>query len=263
MENELKKYLDEFYDFLIEQKFSAQRIDLFVKNEVNKYSHPEAIFRTGSSLILTDWSGKTNNNWVYTFPSDSSIEMDKEKYLFYLKKFLSKQLLLMYSQSYEALERLLKNFLFEVASSDNSLQEIIICKLRKNQKYTRETFPSGETLFKLLDGYIDEFNFKKGIITFDLKVALDILAQTRHKITHNNSRLKKSEIFSTTERTNLFNDLFDFEHTQNSDELFLKLDLNNFINLVNFFTNFSFQIFKKLCIKNQIDWNIYQHMNKK
>jgi hypothetical protein len=256
----LKKHLDEYYDCLIGFKHSASRLDNVLQKDIEKYNSEESSLTLSSLQIVKDWSGLTDNGWAYTYPTDSFIQTRKEHYSKYINEVLSNQFCHLYVQSFEGLERLLKNILFEL-KDDIEITELIKSKLKQNQKNERVKLPSGDNLFDIIKSIILDFEFNKEELNFDWKTSVFILSKTRNGIIHKNSNFAKSEIFCSTDKKNLLIDLFKYEEINNYT-IKLSLDLNRFKNLIDFMCDFAFQIFKKICIAQEIDWRIYKNMNK-
>lgn len=260
MENVLKSHLDKYYDSLIEYKHIASRTNAVLFKDLERYISEDSILHLTSALILKDWSGETDNGWSYSYPTDSVIYTTKENYTTFINDLISKQFCLMYVQSFEGLERLLKNLLFELSFVDIKLKSAIEYKLKKNQKFSRNNMPSGDILLEILDELLDLFLYGKENIQFDLKTSFFILSKTRNSIVHNNYTSSKSQIFCSVDKKNLFVDLFMYEETDDKN-IKIKLDIICFRKLIDFICEFSFQVFKKLCLKYDINWKVYKNMD--
>jgi len=261
LEQILKKYLDKYYDSIIEYKHVASRMNAIFLKDIEKYTLDDSVLNLGSSLILRDWSGVTDNGWAYSYPTDSMIQTNKENYSEFLNDTTSKQFCLLYAQSFEGLERLLKNLLFELIDIDLDLKLAVEAKLRENQKLSRETMPSGNSLSELINKTFDLSLYQKDNVKFDLKTSFFILSRTRHNIIHNNYTFSKSEMFCSTDKKNLFIELFKYDlidHKTNT----IRLDIDDFKKLMDFMSGYAFQIFKKACIKYRLNWKIYKGMDK-
>ena len=261
VEHVLKSYLDKYYDLLIEYKYTASRINKIFLAEIEKYSSEEAVFQTASTLILRDWSGKTDNGWAYAYPTDSIIYINKENHPEFVNNMLSKQFCLMYVQSFEGLEKLLRNFLFELAQIDVELRSIIEGKLKRGQVFSQKNIPDGDSLIEIINEIFDFFLYQKNKIQFDLKTSFYILSKTRHFIVHNNYLLSKSKIFCSIDKGNLFEELFNY-NSIDKDTIELKLDAEGFRKLMDFMCEFAFQILKKSCLKYNLNWKLYKNMDK-
>lgn len=262
LEFKLKDYLNNYFDSLIEYKHVALRTNSILFNDLKRCTSEDYKMKFTSTLVLRDWSGETDNGWAYSYPTGSMLLTTKEDYPEFINDLISKQFCLFYVQSFEGLERLLKNLIFECASIDSELKCLIEKKLKRNQIFSRENMPSGESLREIVDEQLDSFLYGKDNMKFDLKTSYFVLSKTRHNIVHSNYILVKSEIFCSIDRKELFVDLFKYEDV---DSIFIKvkLDIEYFKNLIDFMCEFSFQIFKKLCLKYNLNWKVYKGMDKK
>lgn len=261
LEIKLKNYLNNYFDSLIEYKHVALRTNTVLFNDLKRFDSDNSKLRFGSSLVLNDWSGKTDNGWVYTYPTESMMETTKESYPEFIDDLISKQFCLYYVQSFEGLERLLKNLIFEFSFVDSELKCLIEKKLKNNQEFSRKNMPGGDNLREIVDTQLDSFLYGKDKMQFDLKTSFSILSETRNYIIHNNYVLDKSKIFCSTNKKNLFVDLFMYDEVDN-ENIRVKLDILHFKNLIDFMCQFSFQIFKKLCLKYNLNWKVYKNMDK-
>ncbi len=258
MEINLKRHLDEYYDCLIGYKNSASRLDNVLQKDIEKYNSEESKLILSSIQVLHDWSGLADNEGgAYTIPTDSKILITKDNYAKYINEVLSNQFCHLYVQSFEGLERLLKNILFEL-KDDIKITELIKSKLMQNQKVERANMPGGDKLFKIIENIIEVLEFNKGGFIFNSKSLFFILSMTRNGITHNNSNFFKQEIFCSPDKRGLIIHLFNYEEINNNIKL--SLDLIAFKNLIDFMCDFAFQLFKKICIAQEIDWKIYKTM---
>lgn len=224
LEIKLKNYLDNYFDSLIEYKHVALRTNKILFNDLEKYISEDSKLIFATSLVLRDWSGETSNGWAYAYPTDSMLHTTKDDYSEFIVDLISKQFCLFYAQSFEGLERLLKNFIFEFAAIDLKLKFLIENKLKQNQKFSRDNMPSGETLLNIVDGILDSFSYGKDEVEFDLKTAYFVLSKTRHNIVHNNYILTKSKIFCSANKKELFVDLFMYDEVDN-ENIRVKLDI--------------------------------------
>lgn len=261
MEIILKSHLDKYYDSLIEYKHIASRLNTVFLKDIERITASDSILHLSSSLILKDWSGETENGWAYSYPTDSKIYTNKENYSSFVNNLLSKQFCLMYVQSFEGLEKLLRNFIFEFSSNDLELKKIVENKLRKSQEFSRKNIPSGDSLIEIIDGFLDLFLYSNNKVQFDLKSSFYILSKTRHFIVHNNYILSRSTIFCSIDKKDLFEQLFEYEEIDRN-VLEVKLEVEGFKKLMDFMCEFTFQILKKSCLKYDLNWKLYKNMDK-
>ena len=260
LEKILKNYLDKYYDSLIEYKHVASRVNRVFVDDIARYTLDNAILNLGSSLVLRDWSGGSSYNGShYCYATDSIVHTNKEGYSAFINETLSKQFCLLYAQSFEGLERFLKDLLFELQSVDSDLR--VSFKSKSDQILPRKKMPSGDTLSGVIDQIFDSFSYQKNNAKFDLKTSFYILSQTRHNIIHNNYTFSKSEIFCSNEKRDLFLELFNYDEIDNQT-CKIKLNIDDFKKIIDFMCGFAFQIFKKVCLKYDFDWRIYSGMDK-
>ena len=62
-EIKLKNYLNNYFDSLIEYKHLALRTNTILFNDLKRFDSEDSKLRFASSLVLRDWSGKTDNGW--------------------------------------------------------------------------------------------------------------------------------------------------------------------------------------------------------
>lgn len=105
---------------------------------------------------------------------------------------------MIYSQSFETLEIFLKDCLFNKQIKDEELKNYIMSLNNiGNYKLSRESMPGGEKLFRILKKaggktFKDFSKQKNNNIKF--KELWTVLCETRHSITHSNSKIKKSKL---------------------------------------------------------------------
>ncbi|CAN1515637.1 hypothetical protein MCETHM1_00929 [Flavobacteriaceae bacterium] len=86
MINNYKKFLDDFFLTLLEFKHTSNRLNKVLTLDSQKFSEPGAIYRSNSALVLSDWTGKTDNDWELLFHSGIFRETLKENYKNPLRK---------------------------------------------------------------------------------------------------------------------------------------------------------------------------------
>jgi hypothetical protein len=61
MTNSYKKSLDQFFENLLYYRHISGRINKVFQKEINEYSSDKAIINFASALIISDWTGPTDN----------------------------------------------------------------------------------------------------------------------------------------------------------------------------------------------------------
>lgn len=161
MANEYKIYLNTFFTTILEYKHTSKRLNDVLIKDIEKYTQIGAKYHSASSLIISDWTGETDNGWAKTFHTGISVETEKENYAVEIHNVLSREFCLIYSQSFESFEKFLKDCAFLMSLSDENFKSEIEKTLKKtNRDFSRENMPSGDNLFKLIKK-IDSSSFEK------------------------------------------------------------------------------------------------------
>lgn len=257
MTNTYRKYLDQFFEKLLYYRHISGRINKVFQKDIYTYTSEQAKIHFISALIISDWTGPTDNGWEINFHSGGSIETTKSNYESEIRKIFSKQLCLLYAQSFESFERYLKDCLFMIIGRDDKIKEYLINLLPKTQKLpiTRERMPGGEILFKVLKkaGGKSYHNFSsENNLNINFKELWTILSQVRHSITHNESALNLGLVYKSERHTEIFNFLFN-SNLISEDFTSIELDYKKFERLVKRFSEFAYQIFKILSVEEGLE----------
>ena len=261
MTNQYKPYLDSFFSELLELRHSTNRLEKVLKKDVEIYTEKGAQFHSGSALIISDWTGITDNGWDLNFHTGIFKETTKESYEREINQILSRECCLMYAQSFEFLEKYIKNCLFNLQMRDNELKNYIINLQGKNKpQVTREQFLGGEKLFKTLKkagGLTFQKYSKQNNKNIEFKELWTILSETRHSITHSSSIIRKDKLNKSEHHLNIFNFLFNSSKFDN-DNLLLELDYKKLDRLIKKLSEFAFQILKILSKEENTEWDVYK-----
>jgi hypothetical protein len=174
------------------------------------------------------------------------------------QKIHSRQLCLLYAQSFESFERFLKDCLFERLGQDDNFRKSVITLLPKNQNssITRAKMPGGDHLFKALKkaggASFKDFTSKNNL-NIKFKELWTVLSEIRHAITHNESMIELKLVNKSEYHSDIFNYLFNSKSVSD-DFLLIELDYGKFEKLIKRFSEFAFQIFKLLSIEEHIEW---------
>jgi|LSQX01.2.fsa_nt_gb hypothetical protein len=258
MTNTYKKHLDQFFEKLLYYRHISGRINKVFQKDINVYSTEKAIMHFASALIISDWTGPTDNGWEINFHTGIVAETTKDNYETEIEKISSRQLCLLYAQSFESFERFLKDCLFDRISRDDAIREYAITLLPKDQSLSisREKMPGGNKLFKVLKQAGGESfkNFSsKNNLSIKFKELWTILSEVRHSVTHNESLIKLSLINRSDHHSDIFKYLFNSKNVSD-DLLLIELDYKKFDKLIKRFSEFAFQIFKLLSIEEKLEW---------
>ena len=106
---EYQKHLIDFFEILLDYRHISGRINKVLREDNNRYSSEAAVIQFSSALVISDWSGPTDNGWEINFPTGVYSNTSKEEYEGEINSFISRQLCLLFAQSFEGFERFLKN----------------------------------------------------------------------------------------------------------------------------------------------------------
>ena len=258
MTNSYKKHLNHFFEKLLYYRHISGRINDVFQKDIKIHTNEGAIIAFGSALAISDWTGQTDKGWEVNFHTGIVTETTKSNYELEMRKIYSKQLCLLYAQSFEALERFVKDCLFIRIGCDDAIREYTISLLLKNQlpSITREKMPGGGNLFKILKKAGGE-TFKKFTLKNNLNIKFSelwtVLSEVRHSITHKESLIESRLIKQTRHHTEIFKLLFNSED-ESTDLLSIQLDYDKFTSLIKRFSEFAYQVFKILSIEEKLEW---------
>lgn len=256
MNNEYKIFLDDHFSTLLEFIHNCRRLNNVIILDIEKYTQTGSSYETNSALVLSDWSGKTENGWVLPFHSGLFKNTLKENYKNEMTSVLSREFCLIYSQSYESLEKFFKDCVFFKANNDSNFREAIIASF-KIKELNRENMKGGDVLYKAIK--------KMGKITLQrlsrennrkIKFGelLTVLSEVRHSITHSKSVINKSKINKTQYHSQIFEFLFCYSEIDN-EKFKIELDFERFEFLIKKLAEFAFQIFKAISIEENLEWD--------
>ena len=201
-----------------------------------------------------------DNGWEVNFHTGIITETEKSNYETEISKISSKQLCLLYAQSFESFERFLKDCLFEKTNQYDDLKKYAISFLPKDQQQslTRVKMPGGDRLFKILKKAGGE-SFKKLSPVNNIKIRFGelwtVLSEVRHAVTHNESIVNYKLIDKSDHHFKIFNYLFNSK-SASEDYLLIELDYQKFEALIKRFAEFAFQVFKVLSIEEELKWKV-------
>ncbi|MFB9055466.1 hypothetical protein ACFFU9_01810 [Mariniflexile ostreae] len=258
MTNPYKIHLDQFFEKLLYYRHISGRIDKVFKKEIEMYSSDKATMHFASALIISDWTGPTDNGWELNFHTGISTETTKENYEEEIKNISSRQRCLLYAQSFESFERFLKDCLFNKLERDSEIRDYVISLLPKNQNsvISRRNMPSGDKLFNVLKK-VGGKTFKKFTTSNNLDIKFrelwTILSEVRHAVTHNESTIDLVKINKSDHHFDIFNYLFNSKKLSD-EKIIIELDYKKFEKLIKRFSEFAFQVFKLISVEEKLEW---------
>ncbi|WP_027126299.1 hypothetical protein [Gelidibacter mesophilus] len=257
MTNTYRKYLDQFFEKFLYYRHMSGRTNKVFQKDIEDCTSEQVDIHFASALIISDWTDPTDNGWEINFQPGVYIETTKSNYESEIRKILSRQLCLLYAQSFESFERYLKDCLFDKIGRDDTIRKYVISLLPKTQKdsITRERMPGGDNLFKVLKKVGGE-SFKdfssENNLNIKFKELWTILSNVRHSVTHSESLISLRLVNKSDHHTEIFNFLFN-SNSISEDTISIELDYKKFEKLIKRFSEFAYQVFKVLSIEEGLE----------
>ncbi|MER2996034.1 hypothetical protein [Pontibacter populi] len=242
MKSNHKEYLDAFYYRIIDIRHTASRINSVLNADVERLLKSDVEFISGSALVISDWTGPTDNGWEINFHTGVSMTTINQDYRAEVDKIISTKCCLSYAQAFEALERFFKDCVYISLLKDSNHKE----KLGYDKDFTRNCIPGGENLFKLLKKIYGERlkessqNNNKNI---RFKEFWSVLSEVRHAIVHSSSYIKAEKVNKTKYHLAVFNHLYNYTICNDTNWLVV-LDYKKLDRLLKYVAEFGYQIFK-------------------
>jgi hypothetical protein len=253
--NPYKKYLDELFDRIIELRHTDSNLSKTLNESVKRYINLNGFILSGSSLVISDWTGPTDNGWEINFHTGFSKSTFGENYENEVKRIISQECCYAFAQSFEALEKFFKDCIFEKIEIHPRRR---FCFQRNYAVKTRRENLGGDRLFKLIrkigDPYFSSYssnNNKK----LRFKELWTVLSECRHSITHSKSIIAIHKIKKSGYHFEIFKNLF-FYSNNGDNSITLELDFKALTYVLDIISEFAFQVYKSISIKEGLDWEI-------
>lgn len=254
MTNPYKVHLDQFFETITDFKHTTNRLNKVLLKDVETYTAKGARYYSGTSLIIGDWTGPTDNRWKLSFPTGIQKTTLKEDYSAEIEKVLSREFGFAFAQCYEAFETLIKDFVDIKIREDKSFKE----SLPANKNYSRDALMGGDNIFKLVKkagGQRFKEYSKTNNKNFRFSEIFKIFSEVRHSITHSQGILKTSKIPKDKYYVSLFEHLLTLNKLEN-ETIQLKFDYKTLDRLLMYLSEFGFQIFKIFSKEEKYEWKI-------
>lgn len=255
MENPYNKYLDHLYEVVLDYRHTTSLICRILLKDVESISSGNTISENHSALILSDWTGPTENGWEINQHSGKYRYTGKENYASDIENLVFRECGLIYAQVFELLEKFLQDCLYEKALNNQDLKVQILNHFKPNQPISRTKMPGGENLFKLLKKaaptYYKNYSSSNNKNT-DFKNFWCVISESRHALTHNRGYLQASKL-KGHQQEKIFHKYFNNIQIQ-SDVFIIQLDIENLTFLTKQISEFAFQIYKMISLEDGYDW---------
>ncbi len=245
MKNPYKDRLIILFERIIELKHSSNRINSVLNKDVQKYTTENARFFSGSKLIISDWTGPTDNGWELNFNTGIRKEIWKDDYAKEVENIISRECCLAFAQAFESLESFFKDCIF-IKSQRTDIFDF----------QTRDEIPGGNKLFRLIKkasspDYTDYSLTNNKNIRF--KQFWTVISESRHSVVHSSCRLEKRKINLSVDHFATFEYLFNYEEI-NDNILFLKLSFRDLDKILKHIAEFAYQFNKLWSIKEELEF---------
>ncbi len=246
-----------FYERLIVLRHNAYFMNNMMNATLKSYSDvsPEHLI-SASALVISDITGVTDNGWDINFHTGISKSVFANGFNDEVARLISVECCYVLAQSFEALEKLFKNFVYEKCKLDDFFSEDI--KTEKINPQDRVTYPGGESLLKLIRKATKEnFNSYSESNNYRLKFSVfwKTISELRHAVTHSQNIIKNEKIFKSNDYTNLARHFASFNPI-NENESEILLDYKKIDRLIKSIAEFAYQVFKILSIERGFEWKI-------
>lgn len=257
MSNQYKIFLDNYFSSLLDFIHTSRRLNKVLIAEVETYTKTGSVYDANSALVLSDWTGETEDGWELPFHSGLFKRTTQENYGTEVKSVLSREFCFIYCLEYEGLERFFKDCVFYKIENNPEYKDEIQKILKIEGFIFRENIKGGDFLYKAIKKIgkrtLVQFS-KENNSNLKFKELLKVLSEVRHSVTHSKSIIKKSKINLTQYHEKVFNFLFNHAEIDN-EQIHIQLDFKKFEFLMKKLSEFAFQIFKAISIEEKLEWS--------
>jgi len=255
--NPYETHIENLFIRLLELRHTISHLKSVLNASVKNFEKIEdGGFINASALVISDWTGPTDNGWELNYHTGIRKITFKENYSQEVANIFSEECCYAFAQSFEALERFIKDCIFTKIGHDQDYCNTL--KIENPSEFQREEIPSGDKLFvwirKASNPLFTEYSNSNNV-NLNFKVFWTILSQVRHAITHSNSIIKLDKISQTDYHFLVFKDLFQFT-TVSTETVHLEIDYHGLSQLIDYVSEFGFQVFKMLSMKENLNWEI-------
>ncbi len=253
MKNPYKIFLEGLFVILLEYKDTTSRVSKVLKDDAEIYSKDGGHYLSIAALIVSDWTGQTDDGWELNF--HTGVTRLTNDYEVEIENLISRECCLMFSQSFEALEKFIKDCIYYKIQTNESYKRSLNLK---EEAIERDKIKGGEELFKHFkkaggNTYTKHSNENNKNIKF--KELWVVLSEARHSITHSSAKIKKNKLNISKHHFDIFNYLFDSK-TIDMEVLLIQLSYKRFEKLLKHLAEFAYQIFKILSIEESLPWEL-------
>ena len=255
--NPYQEHIEDLFSRILELRHISSLLSSELNDSIEKIETNDKInFISGSFLIISDWTEPLDTKWEINYHTGISKITFKENYKDEVKKIISQECCYAFAQSFEALEKYLKDCVFLRMKLHHEFLEMIKKKYPNN--HLRENLPGGDRLFDLIKMAFGE-NFISASRQTEQKIKFkefwSILSEIRHCVVHSKSIINLSKVNKSEYHKKIFN-YFLILTEIDKQSILIELDYHKLDMLLKNISEFAFQIFKLLSIQENLDWRI-------
>ncbi len=254
MINPYQIHLAKFFETITDFKHTSSRLNKILLKDVENYSSQESLYFSGTSLIICDWTGPTENGCKINYQTGAHKSIYKEIYPIEIERLLSREFGFAFAQCFEALETLLKDIIFIKIHSDKTFRD----SLPDGSNYSRQSLKGRYDIFKLIKkaGGTKFKNYSRtNNYNFRFTETFKIFSEVRHAITHSKAELKTAKIPNNDYYRMLFRILLS-KNELIGEKILLTFEYKTLDKLLIYLAEFGFQIFKILSEEDKYDWKL-------
>lgn len=178
--NPYQKYINDYFQRLLELRHRAYRINVLLRDAKKDFENVnEDDILSASALIISDWSRPDVNPFARNYHTGVFSRTLGKEYKQEIDHILSFQCCSSFVQGYEALEKLLKDFVYVKSQKDNKFYEKVQAK--HDRVVSRASLRGGDVLFSL--SKLACGSSYRELHRVNLKILWSLISDVRHAIT--------------------------------------------------------------------------------
>lgn len=258
--NPYQPSLQEFLGNINQLKTRSLHFKSVLEQSVKRYDNDlnrEIQTITLSALIVSDWTGPTENGWKLNYHSGATNSIRQETYIDDAYYMLSFHCQYSFAQMFERLNSLFKEWVMIRSLTDMAILEHY--KEKEKIIYDRSTLPGGDKLYKLIMKAAGE-NAKrysqKNNENIRFKELWTVVSDARHAVTHSQGKISKKIAQKTKYHENLFGRLFP-DSTETDSDITIQMRYRDLDRIGKLLAEYAIQFFKSLSEQEHYEWDFF------
>jgi hypothetical protein len=259
--NPLEDFLKKFFDSLVLLQQSQSLVEASLKGSIKNFEtlKEENTIMFFNALIIGDWTGPDDKGWKINYPTGSDRIIRKEDFSLEINRLISYDCCYQFSQAFEKLQSLLKDFISYQLSIDE-----IFCKksgfeINNEIQFYRSINLKRDKLLKLARKIFTE-DGKKVLVIIHFKEFWTVLATCRDAIVHSENIIKNKEIDNWTKyHFEVLKYVYPNAINQNNKDIHIVAERQDFSRGIIKIAEFGYQIFKQISIRHNYEWKVLKN----